>query len=123
MARARNRVISGDYQGKLVGHGSGNPFIWLSFTKFLFLDSTTVASVVVLDEDSEISVASAATRRFVGEMLFGPIGLAAAATAKRSGVHVLEIRFRNGKRSVLEVDDKVYEAICGSIQGVCERSL
>lgn len=123
MIRARNKVISGDFQGKLVGHGSGNPFISLSFTKFLFLGSSTVASVVLLDEDSEVSVASAATRGFIGEMLFGPIGLAAAATAKRSGIHVLEIEFRDGKRSVLEVDDKVYASICRSTQGVCEKSL
>ena len=123
MTRARNRVISGDYQGKLVGHGSGNPFISLSFAKLLFLDPSTVASVAVLGEDSEASVASAATRGFIGKMLFGPIGLAAAATAKRSGIHVLEVKFKDGKRSVLEVDDKVYEAICRSTQSVCEKSL
>lgn len=114
MAKARNRVIAGDYQGKLVGGSLGEAFISLALTKFLYLNKETVETVVPLDDDSQISVTSAAMRRIVGELLLGPVGLIAAATARRNGIHVVGIEFKDGKRSVLEVDDKRYRIIVQS---------
>lgn len=113
MAKASNKVIAGDYQGKLVGGSFSEAFISLTLTKFLYLNRETVSSVTPLDDDSQISVASATMRGLVGELLLGPIGLVAAATAKRNGIHILGIEFNNGKRSVVEVDDKRY---CSIIQ-------
>ena len=111
MARAKNKVIASDCKGKLVGGSLGSPFISLALTKFVYLDHSTVESVVPLDDDNQVSVASAAMRGLVGELLLGPVGLVAAATAKRNGIHTVGIQFIDGKRSVLEVDDKIYKAI------------
>ena len=111
MARARNKVIAGDYKGKLVGGSFGEAFISLSMTKFLYLNKETVGSLTPLDDDSQISVASAAMRGLVGELVLGPIGLVAAATAKRNGIHIVGIEFKDGKRSVVEVDDKRYRSM------------
>lgn len=108
MARASNKVIAGDYKGKLVGGGFGEAFISLAMTKLLYLNKDTVSSLTPLDDDSQISVASAAMRGLVGELVLGPIGLIAAATAKRNGIHIVGIEFKDGKRSVVEVDDKRY---------------
>lgn len=111
MAKARNKVIAGDYRSRLVGGGLGNPFIVLSFTKIVNLDRSTVENVVFLDDDSQISVASATMRGLIGKLLLGPVGLIAAATAKCNDIHIVGIQFKDGKRSVLEVDDKIYKAI------------
>lgn len=111
MARARNKVIAGDYKGKLVGGSFGEAFISLTMTKFLYLNKETVGSLTPLDDDSQISVASAAMRGLVGELVLGPIGLVAAATAKRNGIHIVGIEFKDGKRSVVEVDDKRYRSM------------
>ena len=111
MARARNKVIAGDYKGKLVGGSFGEAFISLTMTKFLYLNKETVGSLTPLDDDSQISVASAAMRGLVGELVLGPIGLVAAASAKRNGIHIVGIEFKDGKRSVVEVDDKRYRSM------------
>lgn len=108
MARASNKVIAGDYKGKLVGGSFGEAFVSLAMTKLLYLNKDTVSSLTPLDDDSQISVASAAMRGLVGELVLGPIGLIAAATAKRNGIHIVGIEFKDGKRSVVEVDDKRY---------------
>ena len=108
MARASNKVIAGDYKGKLVGGSFGEAFISLAMAKLLYLNKDTVSSLTPLDDDSQISVASAAMRGLVGELVLGPIGLIAAATAKRNGIHIVGIEFKDGKRSVVEVDDKRY---------------
>lgn len=115
MARASNKVIAGDYKGKLVGGSFGEAFISLTMTKFLYLNKDTVSSLTSLDDDSQISVASAAMRGLVGELVLGPIGLIAAATAKRNGIHIVGIEFKDGKRCVVEVDDKRY----GSLLQAC----
>lgn len=109
MAKASNKVVAGDYKGKLVGGSFGEAFISLTMTNFLYLNKDTVRSLTPLDDDSQISVASAAMRGLVGELLLGPIGLVAAATAKRNGIHIVGIEFKDGKRSVVEVDDKRYK--------------
>lgn len=41
MAKARNKVIAGDYKGKLVGGNFGEAFISLTMTKFLYLNKDT----------------------------------------------------------------------------------
>lgn len=114
MAKASNKVIAGDYKGKLVGGSFGEAYISLTLTKLLYLNKETVSSLSPLDDDSQISVASAAMRGLVGELVLGPIGLIAAATAKRNGIHILGIEFKDGKRSVVEVDDKRYRNMISS---------
>ena len=83
MAKARNKVIAGQYEGKLVGHTGSRPCIINKITNTIDLDRTNLSTIEIIDECSDIRVASAATRGFIGEMIFGPIGLAAAGTAKR----------------------------------------
>lgn len=114
MTKASNKVVAGDYKGKLVGGNFGEVFISLTMTQFLYLNKETVSALTPLDDDSKISVASAAMRGLVGELIFGPIGLVAAATAKRNGIHIVGIEFKDGKRSVVEIDDKRYRNLVQS---------
>lgn len=111
MARARNKVISGDYERKFVGSSFGKAYISLSPTKLLYLDSSTVEDIVPLDGEEQVSIASAAMRGLIGELILGPAGLLAAATAKQNGVHLVGIRFKDGKRCVIEVNDKIYKTM------------
>ena len=46
-----------------------------------------------------------------GALLLGPLGVVAAATAKTKGVHVVAVQFKDGKRSLLELDDTRFKAI------------
>ena len=82
---AKNRVINGNYAGSLVvGGGSFNAVISLGFLKQLRLNSTTVESYEVL-------------------------GGTAGAMFKNG--YQVKILFKDGKKSLLEVDDKLYKAI------------
>ena len=86
MLMALNRVLSGDYAGRqVVGGGVANAGISLGFIKQLYLNRTTVESYEVL-------------------------GGMAEATMKK-GTYQLSIQFKDGKRSLLEVDEKLYKAI------------
>lgn len=75
------------------------------------LDSSSVVKMTTLDSSSETSVVSSAVRGFAGEMLFGPLGLAATITAKQLGKHIVNLEFQDKRQSVIEVDDKIYYAL------------
>lgn len=116
MTRARNQIIDGLYSGKKVFRQGNAVFLSIGAADWLAISKSTVKEMELIDESSDVSVASAATRGFIGEMLFGPIGLAAAGTAKRDERYIVGIVFKDGQRSVLEVDGDLYRAINASVE-------
>ena len=43
--------------------------------------------------------------------MLGPVGLLAGLSAKNKGIYTVAIKFKDGKNSLLEVDDKFYKAL------------
>ena len=111
MAGAKNKVIAGDYQNKQVTVSGGKAIITVGMLKKVTLDKSSVEAYEVVDETSRKSAASAVGRAAIGGFLLGPVGLAAALSAKSKGIHTIAIQFKDGKKSLLEVDDKTYKAI------------
>lgn len=112
MANARNNVQAGDYLGKQVTCTFGMVQILTSFGKGLSLDKTTVESYELITDEHRKSAASGVTRGIVGGVLLGPVGLLAGGlSAKNKGVYQLAIEFKDGKRSLLEIEDKIYKAL------------
>lgn len=107
MAKAKNRVVAGDYQGKMVMSTFGIVNISTSFTKSIELNKDTVEEYEVITEESRKSAASAVGRAFVGGVILGPVGWLAGLSAKSKGIHTLAIQFKDGKKSLIEVDDKI----------------
>ncbi len=112
---AKNAVINGDYKGKLVGQGGGNAFITLGIFKSIDLNKKTIDSYEVVDEEHQKSASSAVGRAAVGSFLLGPVGLLAGMAAKTKGSYMIAIQFKDGKRSLMEVDEKIYKAILSSM--------
>ena len=80
--------------------GSGNLFI------------STVDSYELITDEHRKSAASGIARGLVAGALVGPVGLLAGGlSAKTKGIYQVAIQFKDGKRSLVEVDDKVYKAI------------
>ncbi|MED3549943.1 hypothetical protein [Cytobacillus praedii] len=108
---AKNKVIAGDYEGKLIGHAFGIVTLSLGFTNSIMLDKTTVEEYEVITEESRKSATSAVGRAFVGGVILGPVGWLAGLSAKSKGTHTLAIQFKDGKKSLIVVDDKIYTAL------------
>lgn len=108
---AKNIVIAGDYEGKDVTIFSGKASICIGFLEYFGMDKTTVESYELVTEAQRKSASSAVTRGLVGGALLGPVGLLAGLSAKSKGVYQIVINFKDGKRSLLEVDDAIYKAI------------
>lgn len=109
---AKNQVIAGDYNGYLVICTLGTASIAPPWKKAVVsLTSDTVESYETVTEDVRKSAASGIARGAVGGLLLGPVGLLAGVSAKTKGTYQVAIQFKDGKRSLLEVDKKAYQAI------------
>ncbi|MEK5171837.1 hypothetical protein NST63_01085 [Heyndrickxia sp. FSL W8-0496] len=112
MAKAKNKVIAGDYQGKNVLQSLGMTVsIATSLFKTLDLTKENVEEYEVITEESRKSATSAVGRAFVGGVILGPVGWLAGLSAKSKGIHTIAIQFKDGKKSLIEVDDKIYSTL------------
>lgn len=114
MAKAKNKVIAGDFEGKQVGQSLGSPYIIISLGKTYDINRSTVETYDLITDEHRKSAVSGVARGAVGGFLLGPVGLLAGVSAKSKGIYQIAILFRNGKRSLVEVDDKIYKAIIKS---------
>lgn len=109
---ARNRVIAGDYIGNSILSLSGGLEISLSFKEGITLNKDTVAEYTVITEEVQKSAVSGVIRGSLGEAFFGDAGmLAGALSAKNKGVYTIAINFKDGKRSLIEVNEKIYQRL------------
>lgn len=112
---AKNKVIAGDYIGNMVGQALGMPYISTSFTKSISINSATIESYELLTDEHRKSAKSGIARGIVGGALLGPVGmLAGGMSAKSKGIYQIALQFKDGKKSLIEVDDKIYKAIIKS---------
>ena len=111
MAKARNKVIAGDYKDGTVRVSFGTVKI-SCFIKVIEVNHRTVKRIEVVDDKQKRSTSSAITRGLVGGAIGGPAGaIIGGMTAKTKGVYHISIYFKDGKRSLVEVDDNIYNSI------------
>lgn len=115
MAGAKNKVISGDYQGYSIGGNSNGLYFCKPFGEKIYINSSTVTEYNVVDSDKMKSGSSAIGRAAIGAWLLGPIGLFAAAGAKNKNVITVVIEFKNGKRSLIEIGQELYKILIKAV--------
>ncbi|HYF82096.1 MAG TPA: hypothetical protein VEB00_03585 [Clostridia bacterium] len=107
---AKNKVIAGDYLYGSVGTFFGSINISSGFKDYP-INKDTVDEYEVVDEVKRKSAASAVGRGLVGGLVLGPVGLLAGLSAKSKGIHVVALQFKDGKKSLIEIDDKIYKEL------------
>ena len=106
---AANKVVKGDYLGCSVFSSFGTITFDQAFKIKLTLCKNIIVSYEVMDEKSTKSATSAVGRAAVGALFLGPIGLLAGVTAKSKGTYLIAIEFKDGKKSLIEVNDKIHK--------------
>lgn len=104
-----SRIVSGDYEKKAVGVYNGIPQILIGFNpkNNIMISRNTIERYEIVDGGEK----KRAGRAVAGALLAGPLGLAAGAlSAKTKGI-LMAIEFKDGKKSLIECDKKVHDAI------------
>lgn len=105
---AKNKVIAGDNMGKMISQGFGIVQIGNGVRN----ETINISSYEVITEDKAKSAASGIGRGLVGGALLGPVGaIAGIASAKNKGIYTVAIEYDGGKKSLVEINDKIYKAI------------
>lgn len=115
MAKAKNKVISGDYlnysiwiSGNCLAMGTDNG--WTQ-TMLHRIAKDTVSDYEVVTEDKMKSASSTILRAGAGALVLGPVGLLAGVSGKNKGIYNVAIMFKNGKKSLVEIDEKLYKKL------------
>lgn len=103
---AQNKVIAGDYIGAAVSETLGTVTVGnITFSKH------TVSSYEVITEEHRKSAVSGVVRGLVGKAVLGPVGLLAGLSARNVGTYTVAVNWKSGKKSLIEVNDKIYKLI------------
>lgn len=106
-----NSVIAGDYIGKDIASCFGSIYITIDYNDSVTICKSTVESYSVVDESQQKSATSAVGRAIVGGALLGGVGLFAGLSAKNKRTFTVEILFKDGKKSLVLLNDKTYAAL------------
>lgn len=115
----KNYVSTGDYAHFKISIDTKNCLKisalngWKPLT--IKINPETVDSYELIGEESHTSGSSAVGRAAVGSFLLGPIGVAAALSAKKKGIHTIGIKWKDGGKSIIEIDDKLYKTFLSSM--------
>ena len=110
-----NKVIAGDFKGENIIHAAGGVYITTSILKPLLLDKENIEDYEVVTDEHRLSASSAISRGLVGSII-GPLGmLGGVLSAKKKGAYRVAIQFKDGKRSLIEINEKIYKTLVQSL--------
>ena len=111
----KNSIVAGDYKGKSLIIENDLLYIVMGLFKKYPISRDTVEEYEVMDENSRISASSAIGRAFIGSVVLGPAGLLAAVSAKKKDTVVVAVQFKDGKKSLMELNGKYYKCLVRSL--------
>lgn len=111
MAKAKNKVIAGDYVDWDVVCGAGK-FDFMYRLSRVNLSRNSVIKYELIDGSNGDSFWGTFLRGYIGHAVLGTAGLIASSIkSAHQRVILLSIEFKNGKRSLIEVDEDHYKKI------------
>lgn len=111
---ASNTVIAGDYKGCIIGEtldiiDPKQGFLGKTVAK---INKDSIDTYEIMTEEHKHSAGNVAARGLVGAALLGPVGLVAGVlSSKKKGIIQIALQFKDGKKSLIEVNDKITKKI------------
>lgn len=106
-----SHVTAGDHLGWLVKIGISGVVLTKGLKK-VKLNKDTVEKYEVMTDEHRKSATSGVVRGVVGGALLGGVGaLAGVLSASEVGVYQVAVEFKDGKKSLLKIDNKIYDRL------------
>lgn len=102
-----NVVIAGDYEGCFVPFGIS---IEISKTEKVYIVSSTVESLEVIDSEEKLSKSSLISRGIIGQALLGNAGAFYGMLTAKNKItcYVVDVKFKDGKESIIKLSPTFY---------------
>lgn len=113
MAKAKNKVIEGKFKNEPIMIGVNDTVeIVYGFLKIYKLNEENINKIELLNTEQSKDIGSSVARGLVGGLLLGPVGLVAGAmVGKQSNINMFNIYYKNGEKSLIEVDKKISDCL------------
>ena len=116
----KNKVTAGVYEGYSVKGGWNsvtlNPPLFSENNTNIALNRNTIRRYEVIEGDQRKSAISGIARGLLGGYFFGSAGtIGGTLSAKNRGIYTVVLEFYDGRRSLIEIDDKKYKALIRSV--------
>lgn len=109
MAKVKNKIVAGKYEGHNLAKDSGKIFFVVYPGDMIYIDDKTVKSYELVTEETWKSAKSGVARGLVGGALLGPVGLLAGLSAKNAGEFHLAVEWVKGGSSLITLNEKFYK--------------
>mgnify|MGYP001176801543 CR=1 FL=1 len=112
-----SKIIKGYYEGMKIKN-SLSKVIFIQPTLFgdtIALNKTNLTNYEVITEDTVKNASSAILRGAVGTALLPGVGLLAGLSAKNKSTHMVAVEWKNGEKSLLELDQYDYKVLVKSM--------
>lgn len=113
MSKAQNKVIKGKYNNKKIF--SNSEFLTFYEVGTDPIRKPYVSEYELITEEKMKSGTSAILRGAAGMALLGGVGVLAGLTAKTKGIYTIAILWKDGERSLIEIDEKLYKVLVKSM--------
>ncbi|MBR4201349.1 MAG: hypothetical protein IKQ91_08795 [Oscillospiraceae bacterium] len=114
MASARNIVLAGDYAGARVFCISAKlAYISGTMTKTddIYLTEKNIVRFELMTDDLIRSGNSLLLTGVLDPACLGKLRLRASESMQKKGVYTVAVKFHDDKRSLMEVDERIYHAV------------
>ena len=113
MAKAKNQVVEGKFKGQyLIKDAQNIAQVCYGWLKTYPIIKENVEKIELLTAEQSKDIGSSVARGLVGGVLLGPVVLVAGALlGKDSNINRFEITYKNGEKSLVEVDKKIGDCI------------
>ena len=107
---AINKVIAGDFEGKMVVQSHKSLTISSMVKIYTEISKETVDFYEVVDaiENNDFTPEG---RKLMGAFILGATGPIVAQAAMSKGKHLVAIQFKDGKKSLISVEEKLYNTL------------
>lgn len=114
--KARNKIIAGKFEEYQFRIKSGRLYL-RCLENEIAVDSMMIYSVQELSYSESPKATSMMARGYLGNLILGTLGMIVGiSTAKRYGIHRLQIYFADGGVGIAEVDDAIFNKLYGSVK-------
>jgi len=120
MASAKNTILAGDYTGcRLFRMNAALAYISGTMKKIedIFLTPETVEAYEPLTEDMIRAGSSSLLTGTLDPGCLLSLRLHASEAMQKKGIYTVAVQFTDGKRSLMEIDEKIFTALCRRMQG------
>lgn len=109
--KAKNKIVAGKYQEYQFRIKAGRLYL-RCLENEISVDRSTIYSINEISYSESPKVSSMVARGYLGNYILGTIGMiAGVSSAKRHGIHRLQIQFANGEMGIAEVDDNIFNRL------------